>query len=135
MTEQHYLISPFGVCCVSQALQSNCQGYYQLWDICIFTQQQFEVNKHSEIKFGWINVFSDDKLASMVHETEVVSPSKKIFDTLTRVSWTWTMALVAMSLLFLRTTANVFSHSYRTSCSGISLPQPCGCVSMQRGHY
>lgn len=78
MTEQHYLISPFGVCCVSQALQSNCQGYYQLWDICIFTQQQFEVNKHCEIKFGRINAFSDDKLASVAHETKVVSPSKRL---------------------------------------------------------
>lgn len=66
MTVQHYLISRFGVCCMSQALQSNCQGYYQLWDICIFTQQQFEANKHCEIKFEWIDVSSDNKLASIV---------------------------------------------------------------------
>lgn len=54
MTVQHYLISQFGlgVCTTkSQTLQSNCQGYYHLWDICIFTQQQFEANKHCEIKF------------------------------------------------------------------------------------
>lgn len=24
------------VICMSLALQSNCQGYYHLWDICIF---------------------------------------------------------------------------------------------------
>lgn len=39
------------VCCISRVLQSNCQGYYHLWDICIFTQQQYEVNKPREIKF------------------------------------------------------------------------------------
>lgn len=78
MTVQHYLISRFGVCCMSQALQSNCQGYYQLWDICIFTQQQFEANKHCEIKFEWIDVSSDNKLASIVQETKVASHSKYI---------------------------------------------------------
>lgn len=65
MTEQHYLIRQFGVCCMSQALQSNCQGYYRLWDICIFTRQQFVANKYCEIKFGLINVCSDNTLGSI----------------------------------------------------------------------
>lgn len=47
------------VCCISRALQSNCQEYYHLWDICIFTQQHFEANKQWEIKFGWITLLSE----------------------------------------------------------------------------
>lgn len=63
MTVQHYLISQISVCCMSQALQSNCQGCYQLWDI--FTEQQFEANKYCEIKCQRIKVYSQNKLSSI----------------------------------------------------------------------
>lgn len=73
MTEQQYLIREFGTCCMSQALQSNCQGYYRLWDICIFTRQQFAANKYCEIKFGLMNVFSENKVRSITQDKELES--------------------------------------------------------------
>lgn len=58
MTVQHYLISRFGlgvcVCAAWAKLHIVIARDITIYGtFAFFTQQQFEANKHCEIKFGW----------------------------------------------------------------------------------
>ena len=64
MTVLHYLISPIGLCVWSawaKLYKVIARDITIYGTFAFFTQQQFEANKHCEIKFGWITVFSDYK--------------------------------------------------------------------------
>lgn len=73
MTVQHYLISRFGVCAAWAKLYRVIARDIIRYGTFAFLLSNTLKQINSEIKFGWLKVFSDNKLASIVRDKEVAS--------------------------------------------------------------